>query len=182
MLKKQDINTKFGIMKTILIKLPFSVIILLFPVFVLSQSYILPNEAVVHSFQTESGKIMELARDTANKYLVYRFGTKNKVELAFPKKYLESWKQFSYSYYLRDGGAENEGLDLNYLYFTIDNIQYVIYDTYVSSEGKNKIGIKVIDLKTKKTVDIKGKVETQKGLLMEFRNNNLVVVGDKMFD
>jgi hypothetical protein len=50
-------------------------------------------------------------------YIVYRFGTKDKIKLEFPENKADSWSKFTYSYYLRGGGAENEGMDLNYLSF-----------------------------------------------------------------
>ena len=47
-------------------------------------------------------------------------------------------------------------MDLNYIYFTNKNFKYVIYDTYFAAGNKQNIGIKIIDLKTSKTTNIKG--------------------------
>ncbi|MEY4926599.1 MAG: hypothetical protein RI894_1035 [Bacteroidota bacterium] len=48
------------------------------------QKLLLPNEECVFSFKTKSGKTMMLAKDKTEKYLIYRFGTKNNIELEFP--------------------------------------------------------------------------------------------------
>jgi hypothetical protein len=48
------------------------------------------------------------------------------------------------------GGATNEGMDLNYVYFINNGFQYVVYQMYYAVGSKTNIGIKVIDLKTNK--------------------------------
>ena len=82
------------------------------------QSFTLPNEEVIFSFNTQNGKKVTLNKDTANNYVIYRFGTKEKIEFEFPGKSKSSWTDFKYSFYLRGGGTQNEGMDLNYIYFT----------------------------------------------------------------
>jgi hypothetical protein len=44
----------------------------------------------------------------------------------------------------------------------------VIYDNYYAVGNQYDIGIKVIDLKTKKTVDIKDDRKTRKGTMVDF--------------
>lgn len=67
--------------------------------------YLLPNEEIIYSFETKNGKKMSLVKDKTNKYIQYRFGTKNKVEMEFPsEKNKESWKKFHYNSYWRGGG------------------------------------------------------------------------------
>lgn len=143
-----------------------------------SQDYLLPNEVNIYSFETKSGKKMTLAKDKKDKYIVYRFGTKSKIEFEYPKKIKESWGKFTYSFYLRGGGKINEGMDLNYVAFTNQNYKYVIYYTYFAVGEKVNIGVKIIDLKTKKTTDIKGDYKTLKGTLAGFRDNDLIKVDD----
>lgn len=143
-----------------------------------SQDYLLPNEVNLYSFETKSGKKMILAKDKNDKYMIYRFGTKSKIEFEYPEKTKESWKKFTYSFYLRGGGKVNEGMDLNYVAFTNKNFKYVIYYSYFAVGEKVNIGVKIIDLKTKKTVDIKGDYKTLKGNLVKFRDNNLINVDD----
>src|SRR5579871_1334535 len=142
------------------------------------QSFTLPNEIVIFSFETYNGKKATLNKDTANKYIIYRFGTKDKIEFEFPEKSQNSWTDFIYSFYLRGGGTQNEGMDLNYIYFTNRDFKYVIYDTYVAIGNKQEVGIRIINLKTNKTTIKKGDRKTRKGTLVDFRDNNLLKIGD----
>ena len=74
-----------------------------------AQNYILPNEKVVFSFITKNCKKMVLAKDKNNNYLIYRFGSTQKIELEYPKdKNMLSWSKFRFSFYLRGGGVQNE--------------------------------------------------------------------------
>jgi len=62
------------------------------------------------------------------------------------------------------------------------HFKYVIYNTYVAVGEKTNIGIKIIDLKTGKTSDIKGNIKSRKGDLSDFRDNNLLTIGEELFD
>lgn len=125
---------------------------------------------------------MTLCSEKTGKYLIYRFGTKTYVQLEFPKsKDKLSWQEFEYSYWLRGGGAQNEGMDINYLALTIDKAKYVIYDNYYAVGDKHKTGIKVINLATNKTVNINGN-KTQKGTLTTFRFNNRIKKSESLYD
>lgn len=128
--------------------------------------FVLPNESVVLSFKTKKNKQVFVCRDKENKYLVYRFGTRNKIELQFPEKPDESsFKKFDYSSYSRPGGIENLGMTLDYLSFTNSGYRYVIYKTYVAESvgNENEIGIRIIHLKTNKQTKIAGDLNTLKG-------------------
>jgi len=149
---------------------------------VFGQSFTLKNEEVIFSFVTQSGKKVTLNKDKANNYIIYRFGTKDKIEFEFPDKSKSSWTYFKYSFYLRGGGIQNEGMDLNYIYFTNKGFKYVLYDTYFAVGNKQQIGIKIIELKSNKTTNIKGNRKSRKGTLIDFRDNNLLVIGDESFD
>ena len=158
-------------------------IILLTATFTASgQKYRLSNEVVIFSFNTQSGKRVSLNKDKENKYIIYRYGTKDKIEFEFPSKSKSSWTDFKYSFYLRGGGTQNEGMDLNYIYFTNKDFKYVIYDTYFAVGNKQNIGIKIINIKTNKTINIKGNRKSWKGTLVDFRDNNLLQIGDELFD
>ena len=107
-------------------------------------SFILPNEVLVLSFKTKKNKLLFVCRDKDNKYLVYRFGSKTKVELQFPEKLDQSsFKKFDYSSYLRPGGVENLGMALDYLSFTNSGYRYVIYKTYASESVGNEKETKI---------------------------------------
>jgi hypothetical protein len=146
------------------------------------QNFTLPNEEAVFAFNTQNGKKVTLNKDKANNYLIYRFGTKDKIEFEFPDKSKSSWTNFKYSFYLRGGGTQNEGMDLNYIYFTNKGFTHVIYDTYFASGNRKEIGIKIINLKTTKTTNIKGDRKKRKGALIDFRDNNLLEIGEELFD
>ncbi len=146
------------------------------------QAYILPNEEPIYSFETVTGKMVVLAKDKANGYIIYRFGTKDKIEFEYPEMGKSSWSKFKYSFYLRGGGTDNSGMDLNYVSFINDNFKYVIYDTYYSLSEKQNVGIKVINLKSGKMIEIKGVKKTQKGNLTDFRENKLLEIGEEAFE
>ena len=150
--------------------------------FYVGNPFLKSNEEAVYSFKTASGKKVMLARDKEGKYLVYRFGTKDSVEFEYPSSYTDSWSKFNYSFYLRGGGPSNSGMDLNYVYFVNGGYEYVIYDTYFAEEERSAIGIKVIDLKTKKTTDIKGVLKSKVGTLINFRDSKELKNGDETFD
>lgn len=147
------------------------------------QKYVLENEKIIYSFQTKKGKIMVLCSDKKGKYIVYRFGTKSKIELEFPdKKDKSSWGKFEYSYWLRGGGIENEGVDLNYVVFTIDKNKYVIYNAYFENGDRYETGIKVINLLNESIVKITGNYETITGTLSDFRLDRSIKEGEELYD
>jgi hypothetical protein len=162
----------------------FVIIVLTFLTFNIahSQNYILPNEELIYSFETLKGKKMVLAKDKTDNYIVYRFGTKIKVELEYPEKTKESWQKFTYSFYMRGGGTENEGMDLNYVCFINNDTKYIIYDNYIAVGNEQKIGVKIIDLKSIKTIDLKANKKTRKGTLTDLRDNNLIKTSEEIFD
>lgn len=148
-----------------------------------AQRYILPNEKLIFSFETPEGKLMTLTRDRDDLYIVYRFGTAKNVELEYPaKKDISSWQLFKYSYYLRGGGPDNEGLDLNYVQFTNKGYKYVIYNNSAAADNSDDIGIKIINLKTKKTIDIKARKGSENGTLIDCRDFSLIGTSEEQFD
>lgn len=145
------------------------------------KSLMLNDEKLVFSFKTKKGKTMNIVLQKDGKYMAYRFGTENNVELQFPEKLENTFEQFTYTYYFRGGGAMNMGLDLNYLSFKGDTHKFVIFDEWSAGENENEeesksVGIKIIDLATKKEVVIEGIYSTVKGSLIDFRDNGLVKV------
>ncbi|MCD6063566.1 MAG: hypothetical protein K0R82_1477 [Flavipsychrobacter sp.] len=145
--------------------------------------YLLPNEEVIYSFETTNGKKVMVARETQNAYLVYRFGSKHKLEFEYPTKDRNSWKKFSYSFLLRGGGIKNEGMDLNYLYFDNNGFRYVIYQTYYARGEERFAGVKVINLEEEGSVDVKAKYSTVEGSLGGFfRGEKLVRDGEELFE
>ncbi|WP_130735837.1 hypothetical protein [Flavobacterium sp. J27] len=44
-----------------------------------AQNYLLPNEELIFGFETQRGKKLVLAKDKNNAYIIYRFGTIEKL-------------------------------------------------------------------------------------------------------
>ena len=145
------------------------------------QGFVLPNETVIFSFNTRGGKKVVLAKDSSNKYLVYRFGSKKQVAFEYPEKDEGSFKKFKYSFFLRGGGTKQNGIDLNYLFFRQLNFKYCLYYKYYVRNKQLKVGLKVTDLSKNKTVTYHGLFRSVKGNLTDFRDNNLVQVVDELF-
>ena len=140
------------------------------------QNYVLENENVIISFQTKNNKFVYLCQDKNEKYIVYRFGTKEKIELEYPKvKDITSWSKFEFFSYLRGGGIENDAKDLNEISFQNHQNQYTIYQNYYSDEEKYEIGINVVNLNTNKTIRIIGDNKTKKGTLIDLRDSENII-------
>jgi hypothetical protein len=138
----------------------------------------LSNEKILISFQMiNSKKILSVCLSKSNPdYIIYRFGTKENIELEFPDDLSNSWNFFVYSYYLRGGGEENEGLDLNYLKFKTTKFEYQIYQEYYSQDNKTDIGIRIKNINTQKEWDLKGNISTLKGSLIDLRDNDKIKI------
>lgn len=160
----------------------FILFLILIPFISEAQKYKLENEETIFSFSTKNMKIVTLNRDKNNQYIIYRYGTTGEIEFEYPDTTKSSWTKFTYSYYLRGGGVQNEGMDLDYVYFTNKNYKYIIYNTYYAVGEVIEVGIKIIDLKTGKQTNIKGDIKTRKGRLNDFRDNNLLKIGEEIFD
>jgi hypothetical protein len=145
------------------------------------QGFVLSNEIEIFSFHTRGGKKVLLAKDSSNRYLIYRFGNKKNVMFEYPEKDENSFKKFQYSFYLRGGGSKQNGIDLNYLFFRKEHIKYCLFSKYYVKNKKLKIGLKITDLKKNKTVTYHGLRRSLKGNLTDFRDNNLVQVVDELF-
>lgn len=118
---------------------------------------LLENEHVLFSFKTNAGKTCMIAHEKTNeKYLVYRYGTAEHIELEYPKDKSNSWSKFTYEFYYRGGGKENLGLDINSLSFENGNYRYSIYQDYSAEHESYSCGITVTNLISKKTTQIKG--------------------------
>ena len=159
----------------------FILIIIVFPLAGHSQNYIKSSEKCVLEFQTTEGKRLVIARDKQNRYLVYRFGTNLNIELQYPSKPFQAHKPFHHSFYYRGGGIHNDPMNLNYLYFTIGQYKYVVYEEYAARSQTTRYGIKVINIKTDDTYNIKAKSSTVKGSVSSFRGDRHVRAGDELF-
>ena len=143
------------------------------------------NERTVFSFRLKnSGKYVSILESTDKRkpYLVYRFGTADAVELEIPRNKEESWSRFSYWYYLRGGGPQNEGLDLNYLGFTNNGWEYIIYDEYTAVGDQYEAGVLVVRLQDCKVTELVGRADSSIGSLVQLRGNDALRKDDSIPD
>lgn len=146
---------------------------LCFPAILWAQ-YLQPNEEIVYSFETKTGKRMALIKDKKNEYIQYRFGTKNHIEMEFPaERTQESWKKFKYNSYSRGGGKQNAGMELEYLSFINNGYTYLLYRTYHAEDESFSAGITITDSKGKET-DITGVYKTVKGCLCNLEDTGMI--------
>ncbi|AWH84335.1 hypothetical protein HYN59_04035 [Flavobacterium album] len=143
--------------------------------------YVKDNEELVFSFKTNNGKNVVLAKSKADKYLVYRFGTKSKIELEYPGDLKDSWSQFKYAYYFRGGGKANAGLEIQNIIFENDGYEYIIYYDYSAEDDQISVGVLVTNTKTNKEYKIIGNKNTIEGSLMEIRESGLLKMADELY-
>lgn len=143
------------------------------------------NEQVLFSFKVEkSEKIATIAIDPGDSeyidYIVYRFGTKDKIELEFPADKENSWEKFTFSHFTRPSQADTYGLDSNYFTFTNGDYTYTIYEEhYLGNETTDetyKVGIKIKNNLNNKEFDIKGDPHSIVGSLMDLRDDGRIKI------
>ncbi|HCC06729.1 MAG TPA: hypothetical protein DEP72_00990 [Clostridiales bacterium] len=136
----------------------------------LDDSLKLQNEEIIYSFKTDNGKTVSICTPQKTyDYIVYRYGTKKKVELEYPKDKADSWSKFKYSTYTRP----IQGQDLlltssSQISFTSDAYKYEIYsENYANekNESEDAIGIRVTNTSDDNVTTIQGKTDSEKGSL-----------------
>ena len=147
---------------------------------IFGQTHLLSNETLIFSFKTGKDKIVTLAKDKNNEYIIYRFGAKDNIEFEFPDKSKKSWEKFKYSHYSRGGGKQNLAENLSGVSFVNKDFEYRLYDSYSSESDEYEIGVLILNLKTKKTTNIKGKLKSKKGALNGFDGSNLLEIDDEI--
>lgn len=132
------------------------------------------NESLIFGFGLKSKKVLSVCEgDTAKAgYLVYRFGMPGKVELTFPDTLdSTSYAKFVFDSYLRGGGTQNEGLDENHLGFETNGARYQVYEEQSAREARQRIGIRVTVMKSKKEIDLPGIPASVRGTLRPLRHD-----------
>ncbi len=125
-----------------------------------------PNEEIVFAVQLKNLKWVSVCKEKNGHYIVYRFGTKSKIELQYPALLdSTSWQQFTFQGYVRGGGKQNAAMRFGYLNFYNNDINYEVYDLWNSDDDKEKCGVQVT--LNKKTIDMKGNVKSRKGSIIE---------------
>lgn len=123
----------------------------------------LPSENLVVRFDMkDSDKTLAICMDKKKSYLVYRFGTKDKIEFEYPEDKQNSIDKFSYQHNNSDApaGATQDEADVT-LTFKNGDYEYVVYER--SSGQVEAVGVKVTNLSTKKVTDKQGDPSTFAG-------------------
>ena len=125
-----------------------------------------PNEEIIFACQLKNLKWVSVCKEKNGNYIVYRFGTKAKIEMKYPALLdSTSWQQFTFQGYVRGGGKQNAAMRFGYLNFYIKDVNYEIYDLWNSEDDKEDCGVWV--KQHKKTIDMKGNLKNKKGSLVE---------------
>jgi hypothetical protein len=139
------------------------------------------GETTIFAFQmADSPKWASLCEssESGSPYIVYRYGLAKGVELEFPQDLSESWQSFEYSYYLRGGGASNEGQDLNYVSFQNGDWKYVVYQEYSADTDTTSVGIRLTNARTGRKVDLHGNAGSIQGSLVPLRDEDRITRGE----
>ena len=129
------------------------------------------NEETIYSVKiSQNNSYATISRAKDNNYLVFRYGTKNNLISAFPQYKEDSWAQFGVSWYLRGGGAENAGTDLNYLSFNDEHYSYCLFSQYDAIENQHDFGLTVKNKSNKNEDILLGNAETVVGSMIELRS------------
>ena len=125
------------------------------------------NEEVIFSFLLpRNHKIVSFCKDKKDKYIVYRFGTLDKIEFEYPKQLdSNSWTNFKYYSIHRGGGNKYDGMGDISMTFTNDNVKYKIFHQWQDENKTNEIGINVTF--NGKITKLKGNLNTQMGALQD---------------
>ena len=137
------------------------------------------NEVNLYSFQTVLNTKMALSLDTIDNTMYYRYDHKGANELEVMDNLNDSTAVFTYSNYLRGGGIENAGLDLNYIRFEHNGHRYEIFDEYAAEGDTQAIGIRMINEETGAEEEIAGITASVSGSILVFRFGGIIPVMDE---
>lgn len=136
------------------------------------------NEEVVYSFRTlEEQKVVSLCINDKEDYIIFRYGTEEKIEIEYPDILDDSWNNFAYCYYLRGGGPDNEGMDLNFITFKNKECSYVLYEKYYATEDEHQYGMIIINNDNGDEKDMIGSSDSVIGTLINFRQDSKILEG-----
>lgn len=136
------------------------------------------DEKVIYSFRTsKEQKAVSLCVNNEEDYIIFRYGTKEKIEIEYPDVLDDSWNSFAYSYYLRGGGPENEGLDLNFITFKSKEYSYILYEKYYAPKDNHQYGLVIINNHNGEEIDIPGSSDSVIGTLIDFRGDSRIFEG-----
>ena len=140
-----------------------------YPLCVLPKSISFPTKKSSWSLQQPKAKKLTIALD-ANEKTWYTDMVRQQLQPQnFQKNKDQSWELFQFSWFLRGGENENEGMGVNYLYFDNGRYKYIVFQEYLTTDQKTCYGIKVIHTETQEETIIKAVPASVKGFLNIFR-------------
>lgn len=134
------------------------------------------DEDVLYSFKTaNSSKIVSICiSKTQPDYIVYRFGTKDNIELEYPSDKNDSWSKFEYMYYSPEVGSLKTDQSQNALVFMNNEYTYIVYQDFRGNTPT--VGIRIGNKTKKETTEIKGLPESVTGSLSKLRDNKEIKI------
>lgn len=124
------------------------------------------NEEIVFAFQLKNQKWVAVCKEKNENYLVYRFGTPQKIELQYPAVLdSASWHKFTFNGYRRGGGKQNAAMRHAFLSFNNNGVNYEVYETWEAEDDKEQCGIYVGA--GKNTNNMRGNLKSRKGNLLD---------------
>ena len=128
------------------------------------------NEDVLISFKMEkSPKTVSICIEKNDKYIVYRYGTKEKTELEFPENKANSWAKFTYE---TGWGKVYNGYSMNFINggYRYSVHQSLNFDDYQKFDDITcRIGI--VNISTEKVTFLNGAPESIIGGLVDLPDN-----------
>ena len=133
-----------------------------------------PNESTVFAFQLENNKWVSVSKEKNGNYMVYRFGSKDKIELQVPAVLdTSSWSRFLFSGYKRGGGKENAAMHFGYLSFRNKETVYEVYELWNSEDDIEHCGLTVM-VDDKKSVNLIGILKSRHGNLLQLMDEEKI--------
>jgi hypothetical protein len=99
---------------------------------------------VVFAFQLTKQKWVSVCQEKQELYIVYSFGTSNKIELQYPEVLdTSSWSKFSLKACSRGSSKQNAAMYFAFLHFINHGVSYEVYDQRDSGDDLREIGINI---------------------------------------
>jgi len=140
------------------------------------------GEELIFSFKTDDDRQFILSKAQDDGFIRVRFKKSDSLLFSFPTDPNDSWNSFLYQYYLRGGGAENEGLDDNTLRFNTETYIYEVFDTYYAVTNQESIGFRILDLQGNLIEEVDGVLESRTGSLIRLRDSPIRTEEGKAID
>ena len=139
------------------------------------------SEELIYSFITIDNKTVVIAHEKQQNYVVFRYGTKDKIEIEVIESKTTADKKFKYSFFSKGTQGKFNYLDLNYLCLNIGSIQYVVFEDYVSIHEQPEVGIIITDANIGDRKEIRGVAATKQGTLTGLKESELIEITTNVY-